>query len=92
MSRPSLQGAIREILSSLRDGGAKVYASKAQPVCGGQRRGWLLSYVKPGDDPPLHFDETLFMIGETIYRATYIRAADQREDSKTREALNTLCS
>jgi len=92
MRRPSLKDTIHEILSSLRDEGAKVSISKAQAVCGGQRLGWFLSYVKPADDPPLQFDDTLFMAGEAIYRATYIRAAGQPEDSKTREALNTLCS
>ncbi|MGZ3519043.1 MAG: hypothetical protein ACXVAM_18030 [Vulcanimicrobiaceae bacterium] len=91
MRQPSLQDAVEDILASLRAEDAKLYASRAQRVCGGQRPGWFLSYVKPSDDPPLHFDETLFMAGETIYRSTYIRAVDQPEDTKTREALNTLC-
>lgn len=91
MSRSSLQSAVKEMVSSLHDEGAKLYASKAQRVCGGQRPGWFLSYVKPEDDPPLHLEETIFMDGETIYRATYIRAADQKEDPQTREALNSLC-
>lgn len=92
MRRPSLQDAVQDVLSSLRAEEAKIYANKAQRVCGGQRPGWYFSYVKPGEDPPLHFDETLFAAGETIFRATYIRPADQPEDTKTREALNTLCS
>lgn len=91
MRRPSLQDAVHNILRSLRAEDARVYASKTQRVCNGERTGWFLSYVKPGDDPPLHFDETLFMAGETIYRATYIRAAGQPEDIKTRDALNSLC-
>jgi hypothetical protein len=91
MRRSSLRDAVEEILSSLRAEDATVYASKAQRVCGGRRAGWFLSYAKPKDDPPLHFDETLLMAGGTIYRATYIRAVDQAEDTKTRDALNTLC-
>lgn len=91
MRRPSLQDAVRNILRALRADDARVYASKAQRVCNGERTGWYLSYMKPGDDPPLHFDETLFMTGETVYRATYIRAAAQPEDMKTRDALNSLC-
>jgi hypothetical protein len=92
MRRPSLQDAVQDVLASLRSANAKVYASKAQRVCSGKRQGWFFSYVKPWDDPPAHFDETLFMAGDTIYRATYIRADDQPEDTKTREGLNTLCS
>ncbi len=91
MQRPSLQSTVAEILSTLRAQDAKVYTSRPQRVCRGQRFGWFLSYVKPGDDPPLHFEETLFMAGATVYRATYIRAAGQPEDPETREALNTLC-
>lgn len=91
MTRSTLKDAVNEMLSSLHDEGAKVYESRAQRVCGGQRDGWFLSYVKPEDDPPLHLEETIFMDGQTIYRATYIRAADQEEDRQSREALYTLC-
>jgi hypothetical protein len=92
MRRPSLQDAVGDVLASLRAANVKIYASKAQQVCRGKRPGWFFSYVKPWDDPPAHIDETLFMAGDTIYRATYIRAAGQPEDTKTREGLNTLCS
>jgi hypothetical protein len=92
MRRPSLRDAVQDVLSALHAEDATVFASRAQRVCGGARPGWFLSYVKSGEDPPLHFDETLFMSGQTIYRATYIRPANQPEDAKTREALNTLCS
>lgn len=92
MSRSSLHDAVHAVLSSLHDEGAKLYASKAQRVCGGERPGWFLSYVKTEDDPPLHLEETIFLDGDTIYRATYIRAAGEPEDAKTREALNTLCA
>lgn len=91
MSRPSLHNTIQEILSSLHDEHAKVYVSRAQAVCDGQRSGWFLSYVKSSDDPPLQFDETLFVADGMIYRATYIRAEGQDEDANTRAALNTLC-
>ena len=33
------------------------------------------------DNPPLRFDETLFMAGDTVYGATYI-PDDQPEDTK----------
>lgn len=92
MSRSSLHDAVHGVLSSLHEEGAKLYASKAQRVCDGQRPGWFLSYVKTADDPPLHLEETIFLDGGTIYRATYIRAAGQPEDAKTRAALNTLCA
>jgi hypothetical protein len=91
MSRPSLQGTIKQIIDSLHDEGAKLYASNAEQVCGGQRSGWYLSYTKTSDTPPIRFDETLYMTGETVYRAMYLRAADQPEDVATRKALDTLC-
>jgi hypothetical protein len=92
MRRPTLQDAVQDVLTTLRAHDAKLYTSKAQRLCGGERPGWFFSYVKPDDDPPAHFDETLFFAGDTIYRATYIRPADQPEDTTTREALNTLCA
>lgn len=92
MHKASLQDAVEEVLSSLRAGNAEIYVSKAQRVCAGERVGWFLSYVKRDDDPPLHFDETVFMAGEIVFRATYIRPVDQPEDTKTREALSTLCA
>lgn len=91
MQRPSMHDEIKDILASLHDEHAIMYASRAHRVCNGLRPGWFLSYSKPDDDPPLHFDETLYMAGDTIYRATYIRAVDQAEDSKARDALDTLC-
>jgi hypothetical protein len=91
MRGPSLQDAVQDVLASLRARDAKVYISKPQRVCSGKRLGWFFSYVKPSDDRPLHYDETLFMAGDTIYRATYIRRDDQPEDTKTREGLNSLC-
>jgi hypothetical protein len=90
MHQPTLDDAVKQILDTLHED-AKMQASRAQRVCSGERRGWFLSYVKPEDDPPLHFDETIFMVGQKIYRAIYIRSVDQAEDQKTREALNTLC-
>jgi hypothetical protein len=91
MRGPSLQDAVEDVLASLRARDATVYISKAQRVCSGKRPGWFFSYVKPSEDRLLHYDETLFMAGDTIYRATYIRRDDQPEDTKTREGLNTLC-
>lgn len=91
MSRPSLQDTIKQIISSLHDEGAKLYASNAEQVCNGDRAGWYLSYTKTSDTPPIRFDETLYMSGETVYRAMYLRAADQPEDTATRKALDTLC-
>ena len=91
MQRPSLHDVVKDILDSLHDEHAKMYSSEAHRVCNGLRTGWFLSYSKPDEDPPLHFDETLFMSGDTVYRATYIRALDQPEDTKARDALDTLC-
>lgn len=91
MPEPSLQEAVQNVLSTLRNEDDELYTSKAQRVCRGERPGWFVSYVKREDDPPMHFDETLFVANGTIYRATYIRPADQPEDAQAREALNTLC-
>lgn len=90
MHRPTLDDAVKQILDTLHDD-ARMQTSRAQLVCNGERRGWFFSYVKSEDDPPLHFDETVYMTGEKIYRAIYIRSVDQPEDPQTRAALNTLC-
>jgi hypothetical protein len=90
MRRPTLDDAVKQILDTLHDD-ARMQTSRAQLVCNGERRGWFFSYVKPEDDPPLHFEETVYMSGEKIYRAIYIRSVDQPEDPQTRAALNTLC-
>lgn len=91
LSGPSLHDAVQDIVGSLRAEGAKVYASKAQLVCGGKRLGWFLAYKKPNTDPPWRFEDTLYMAGDTVYRATYSRPDGEPEDEKTRVALNTLC-
>jgi hypothetical protein len=90
MRHQTLQVAIHDIVSALRDD-AVIQVSKAQRVCSGRRAGWFLSYLKRGDDPPLHFDEALFLVGNEIYRAMYIRAIDEPEDPRMLEALRTLC-
>ncbi|MGZ3563873.1 MAG: hypothetical protein ACXVAS_18880, partial [Vulcanimicrobiaceae bacterium] len=72
--------------------GDKLYTSEPQRVCEGTRPGWFLSYDKPEDEPPIHVEDTLYVAGNTIYRATYVRPTDQLEDVKAREALNTLCA
>jgi hypothetical protein len=91
MRRPSLQDAIQAVSSTVRAGGTKIDVSKAQRVCGGERRGWFFSYLDTTEDPALRVEETLFAAGDTVYRATYLRPADQPEDPKARAALNTLC-
>lgn len=91
MSRPSLENSVQGVVASLRAESATVSTSKAARVCNGRRSGWYLSYVKPGGDPPVRVEETLFAVGQTIYGAIYVRPANQREDAKAREALNTLC-
>jgi hypothetical protein len=91
LSGPSLHSAVDDIVESLRDEGAKVYVSKAQLVCGGKRLGWFLAYEKPHGDPPWQFEDTLYMAGDTVYRATYSRPDGQAEDKETRAALDTLC-
>lgn len=90
MQRLSLHDAVEHIRSTLQQD-AKITVSKAQRVCDGERDGWFLSYEKPDDDPPLHFDETVLLAGGKVYRAMYIRAVSQPEDPDTREALNSLC-
>jgi hypothetical protein len=92
MRRPSLQDAVQGVVTSLRARATKIDISKAQRVCGGTRPGWFLSYLDTSSDPPpLRVEETLLAVGETVYRATYVRPADQPEDPKARAALNTLC-
>ena len=91
MSGPTLADAVKDIVGNLRSDGAKVFVSKAQRVCGGRRMGWFLSYEKPYEDPPWQFEDTMFVDGDTIYRAVYSRPDHQPEDARTRRALNTLC-
>jgi hypothetical protein len=91
MRRPSLQDAIQAVSSSVRARGTKIDVSKAQRVCDGERPGWFFSYLDTTEDPALRVEETLFAAGDTVYRATYLRPADQPEDPKARAALNTLC-
>ncbi len=92
LSGPTLQDAVHDILGNLRAQGARVHVSKATRLCGGRRLGWLLTYRKPNDDPPLQFVDTLYVAGDTVYRATYSRPDGQPEDEKTRVALSTLCA
>ncbi len=91
LSGPSLHDAVADIVGSLRAEGAKVYVSKAQRVCGGKRLGWFLAYEKPNTDPPWQFEDTLYMAGDTVYRATYSRPDGLAEDKNTRAALDSLC-
>lgn len=90
MQHLSLHDAVEHILATLRQD-AKITVSRAQRVCDGERDGWFLSYVKPDDDPPLHFDETVLLADGKVYRAMYIRAVSQPEDPDTRDALNSVC-
>ena len=92
MSGPTLPDAVHDILANLASEGAKMYVSKAKRVCRGTRPGWFLSYKKPNDDPPLEFVDTLYVSGDTVYRATYSRPEGQPMDAKTVTALSTLCS
>ena len=90
--RASLKDAVQDILTTLHAEGDKLYASNPQRVCDGTQPGWFLSYDKPEDDPPVHIDDTLFVAGDTVFRATYVRPVGQPEDPKTRDALNSLCA
>lgn len=90
-SRLSLRDAVHDVVAYLHDEGDKLFENRAQRVCGGKRLGWFLSYDKPEDDPPVHIDDVFLMDGNTVYRATYARPVHQREDARTRHALNSLC-
>jgi hypothetical protein len=87
----SLQAAVRDRLAGLRAGAATVNVSEPARVCHGTRPGWFFSYTKLWDDPPLHFDESLFIADGVVYMAVYMHAADQPEDQRTRKALTSLC-
>jgi hypothetical protein len=87
----SLQAAVRERLAGLRAGDATVNVSEPTRVCHGTRPGWFFSYTKLWDDPPLHFDESLFVADGAVYMAVYMHAADQPEDQRTLKALTSLC-
>jgi hypothetical protein len=89
--RLSLREAVHDVVAYLHDEGDKLFESRAQPVCGGRRLGWFLSYDKPEDDPPVHIDDIFLMDGTTVYRATYARPIEQKEDVRTRRALSSLC-
>jgi hypothetical protein len=91
MRHETLQHAVADILDLLRAEKDTLYISEPQRVCDGARPGWFFSYVKPWDDPPLHYEETISVDGDTIDRATYSRPAGQAEDSSARDALNSLC-
>jgi hypothetical protein len=91
-SRPSLQDAVDDVLGTIHEEGDRLYASEPQRLCGGTRPGWFLAYEKPSEDPPIRVEDTLYVLGDTIYRATYVRPAGQPEDRQAREALNTLCA
>lgn len=88
----SLQAAVRDRLAGLRAGGATVNVSEAARVCHGTRPGWFFSYTKLWDDPPLHFDESLFIANGTVYMAVYMHAADRPGDQRTIKALTSLCT
>jgi hypothetical protein len=88
----SLQSAVRDRLAGLRAGAATVNLSKPSRVCRGTRPGWFFSYTKLWDDPPLHFDESLFISNGAVYMAVYMHAADQPEDQRTLQALKSLCA
>jgi hypothetical protein len=89
--RLSLREAVHDVVAYLRDEGDKLFESRAQRVCGGKRLGWFLSYDKPEDDPPVHIDDIFLKDGDTVYRATYARPIEQKEDVRTRRALSSLC-
>lgn len=91
MRNETLRHAVAEILDLLRSEKDELYVSRPQLVCDGTRSGWFFSYVKPWDDPPLRYEETIYVQGDAIDRATYSRAAGQPEDPNAREALNSLC-
>lgn len=87
----SLQAAVRDRLEGLRAGAATVNVSEPARVCHGTRPGWFFSYTKLWDDPPLHFDESLFIANGAVYMAVYMHATDQPEDQRTLKALTSLC-
>jgi hypothetical protein len=87
----SLQAAVRERLDGLRAGAATVNVSEPARICHGRRPGWFFSYTKLWDDPPLHFDESLFITNGAVHMVVYMRAADQPEDRRTLKALKNLC-
>jgi hypothetical protein len=89
--RLSLREAVHDVVAYLNDEGDKLFESRAQLVCGGRRLGWFLSYDKPEDDPPIHIDDVFLTDGNVVYRATYARPIEQKEDVRTRRALNSLC-
>ena len=88
----SLRAAVRDRLDGLRAGAAAVSTSTPLRVCHGTRPGWFFSYAKLWDDPPLRFDEALYVAHGTIYMAVYMHPADQPEDPHARDALTSLCS
>lgn len=92
MRGESLQAAVRDRLAGLRAGGATIESSASVRVCRGKRPGWFFSYTKLWDDPPLRFDEALYLADGTITMAIYMRPADQPEDRRTRNALLSLCT
>ena len=91
LSGPTLQDAVRDILTSLKPDGAKLSASKPQRVCHGKYSAWFLSYSQPDQELPGQYESILFLEGDTMYRVMYSRPLGQPEDPKTRASMNALC-
>ncbi|HTV93697.1 MAG TPA: hypothetical protein VMG98_13355 [Verrucomicrobiae bacterium] len=88
----TLRDAVNGIVAQLKDEGSVIfYADRPERVCGGRYPGWFLSYDKRDGDPKIHIDDVLLIAHNSIYRATYVRTLDEAENSKTREALHSLC-
>jgi hypothetical protein len=88
----SLRDEVNTVLAQLKDeGGARFYANRAARVCNGRYPGWFLSYDKTDAEPKVHIDDMLMIAHGQIYRATYVRTLDEKEDPKTQAALESLC-
>lgn len=88
----SLHDEVQTILAQLKDeGDIKFYANHAARACNGRYPAWYLSYDKDDADPHVHIDDMLLIANGQVYRATYVRTLDEKEDAAARAALTSMC-
>jgi len=88
----TLHDEVQSVIAQLNnEGSVKFYANHAVRACNGRYPGWLLSYEKDDADPHVHIDDMLLVANDNIYRATYVRTLDERENAATVAALASLC-
>jgi hypothetical protein len=88
----SLTQTVQGVLAQLKnEGSVRFYASHAERACNGRYPAWYMSYDKLDGDPKIHIDDIFLIANSNVYRATYVRTLDEKEDATTVAALASLC-